>query len=65
MFEFLLRAWITVMHPAKPEAGQSTAEYALVMLAAAALAGLALTFINKSGIVSDLFGGVIKKILPI
>ena len=63
--EFLLRAWIMLMHPAKPEAGQSTAEYALVMLAAAALAGLALAFISKSGIASSLFGGVLKKILPI
>lgn len=64
MFEYLLRAWITVMHPAEPEAGQSTAEYALVMIAAAAVAGLVLMWANKTDIVSSLFDGVIKKILP-
>ena len=66
MFEFFLRAWIAVVHPTEPsEAGQSTAEYAIVMIAAAAIAGLVLMWANKTNVVSTLFNGVIKKILPI
>jgi hypothetical protein len=65
VLEFLLRAWITIAHPAEPEAGQSTAEYALVMIAAAAIAGLVVMWAHKTNIVSTLFNGVIKKILPI
>jgi hypothetical protein len=64
VLEFLLRAWITITHPAKPEAGQSTAEYALVMIGAAAIAGLVLMWAGKTDIIGNLFSGVIKKILP-
>jgi len=46
------------------EAGQSTAEYALVMIAAAAVAGLLLAWANKTDLVSGLFNTVIEKVLP-
>ena len=53
------------MHPAKPEAGARARPSTRWSRRRPRRGGLALTFINKSGIVSDLFGGVIKKILPI
>ncbi len=40
--------------------GQSTAEYALVIVAAAALAGLLISFLSKSGVVSGIFGKVVS-----
>jgi Flp pilus assembly pilin Flp len=45
------------------EAGQTTAEYALVILGAAAVAALLLAW-AKGGAVSDLFDKVLKAILP-
>jgi hypothetical protein len=66
MLELFLRAWIAVLDRIeRAEAGQSTAEYALVMIAAAAIAGLVLMWANKTNVVSGLFNAVIKKILPI
>ncbi len=41
------------------ESGQSTAEYALVIVAAAALGGLLISFLGKSGIVSGIFGKIV------
>jgi len=48
----------------RSEAGQSTAEYALVMIAAAAIAGLVVMWAHKTNLISGLFDGVIKKVLP-
>jgi len=63
--ELLLRIWITVLHRAETtERGQSTAEYALVMIAAAAVAGLVVMWAHKTNLISSLFGSVIKHILP-
>jgi Protein of unknown function (DUF4244) len=63
--ELLLRIWITVLHRAETtEQGQSTAEYALVMIAAAAVAGLVVMWAHKTNLISSLFGSVIKHILP-
>jgi hypothetical protein len=45
-------------------AGQTTAEYALVILGAAALATLLITWATNSNAVSGLFDKVIGKILP-
>jgi Flp pilus assembly pilin Flp len=42
------------------ESGQSTAEYALVIVAAAALAGLLVSFLSKSNIVSSIFGKIVS-----
>ena len=65
MLEFFLRAWIAVTnYVSRSEAGQSTAEYALVMIAAAAIAGLVVMWAHKTNLISGLFDGVIKKVLP-
>ena len=53
-----LRLWFT------REEGQTTAEYALVMLAAAAVAGLVLAWATKSHAMSRLFDAVIDKVIP-
>ena len=45
-------------------AGQTTAEYALVILGAAALATLLITWATNSNAISGLFDKVIGKILP-
>ncbi|MGZ4677211.1 MAG: DUF4244 domain-containing protein [Acidimicrobiia bacterium] len=46
------------------EAGQTTAEYALVILGAAAIGTLVLTWATKSHVIGKLFDTVIGKILP-
>jgi Flp pilus assembly pilin Flp len=61
----LLRFWITITAPfGADERGQTTTEYALVMLAAAAVAGLLLAWATKSHGVSKLFDAVIEKVQP-
>ncbi|MET0895328.1 MAG: DUF4244 domain-containing protein [Acidimicrobiia bacterium] len=46
------------------EAGQSTAEYALVILGAVAIATLLITWATGSHSITKLFDSVIAKILP-
>ena len=46
------------------ESGQSTAEYALVILGAVAIATLLITLATGSHAISKLFDSVIDKILP-
>lgn len=46
------------------EAGQSTAEYALVILGAVAIATLLITWATGSHAISKLFDSVVSKILP-
>ena len=46
------------------EAGQSTAEYALVILGAVAIATLLITWATGSHAISKLFDTVIEKVLP-
>lgn len=65
MSDVLLRMWITINARLVPcERGQTTTEYALVMLAAAAVAGLVLAWATKSHAISKLFDSVISKALP-
>ncbi len=45
------------------ESGQSTAEYALVIVAAAALAGLLISFLGHSSIVSGIFGKIVNFVM--
>jgi len=45
------------------ERGQTTAEYALVILGAAAIATLLIAWAKGSGAISDLFDEVVGKIL--
>ena len=61
----LLRLWLTVLTRLEPsEYGQATAEYALVMLAAAAIAGLVLAWATKSHAITRMFDSVIDKVIP-
>jgi len=46
------------------ELGQTTAEYALVILGAAAIATLLITWATKSDAITNLFDSVVSKILP-
>jgi hypothetical protein len=46
------------------EQGQSTAEYALVILGAVAIATLLITWATGSHAISKLFDSVVEKILP-
>ena len=65
MSKTLLRAWLVVLARIEVlESGQTTAEYALVMLAAAAVAGMVLAWATKSHTISRLFDTVIGKLVP-
>ena len=65
MLDVLWRAWFALTRRLdRSEAGQSTAEYALVMIAAAAIAGLVVMWAHKTNVVSGLFNAVIHKVLP-
>ena len=65
MSENLLRIWVTMLTRLdRDDSGQTTAEYALVMLAAAAVAGLVLGWATKSHTISRLFDTVIGKLIP-
>ena len=55
-----LRAWKFALG----ESGQSTAEYALVILGAVAIATLLITWATGSHAITKLFDGVINKVLP-
>ena len=46
------------------DVGQTTAEYALVILGAAAVATVLITWATKSDAVTNLFESVVSKILP-
>jgi hypothetical protein len=64
MSEVFMRVWSAAWGRARrSEAGQSTAEYALVMIAAAAIGGLVLTWAHKTNLVSGLFNSVVHKFL--
>jgi hypothetical protein len=63
--DLFLRVWVAFMQRVESnDAGQSTAEYALVMIAAAAVAGLLVMWAHKTNLISGLFNAVIKKVLP-
>ncbi|MDQ3946421.1 MAG: DUF4244 domain-containing protein [Actinomycetota bacterium] len=47
----------------RSEAAQTTAEYALVILGAAALAALLIAWVARAGAVDRLFGAVIERVL--
>ena len=65
MSDMLLRIWITMYTRLDPsERAQTTAEYALVMLAAAAVAGLVLAWATKSHAITRMFDVVIDKVMP-
>ena len=55
-----VRAWKAITS----ESGQSTAEYALVILGAVAIATLLITWATGSHAISQLFDSVIERVLP-
>ncbi|HXY93857.1 MAG TPA: DUF4244 domain-containing protein [Acidimicrobiia bacterium] len=57
-------AWLNARSLARDESGQTTAEYALVILGATALATLLITWATGSHAISKLFDTVIDKVLP-
>jgi Protein of unknown function (DUF4244) len=66
----MLRRFLAALHRAfttvrmiTSELGQTTAEYALVILGAAALATLLITWASKSHVIGKLFDTVIGKVL--
>ena len=54
----------TIRQRVQAEAGQTTAEYALVILGAAAVATLLVTWATGSDAITRLFDSVIDKIVP-
>ena len=65
MSDLFLRVWVAFMQRVESnDAGQSTAEYALVMIAAAAVAGLLVMWAHKTNLISGLFNADIRKGLP-
>jgi hypothetical protein len=60
----LLRLFVRLLHRSRPEHGQTTAEYALVILGAAAVATLLISWATKSHAIGKLFDEVIGKVLP-
>ena len=54
---------VTSVRSITSELGQTTAEYALVILGAAALATLLITWASKSHVIGKLFDTVIGKVL--
>ena len=65
MSDTLLLIWLAFHARFDPdERGQTTSEYALVMLAAAAVAGLVLAWATKSHAIGRMFDAVIGKVMP-
>ncbi len=66
MLQLLSNVLFSMLHRTeRSEAGQSTAEYALVMIAAATVAGLALTWAKHTLSISGLFDTVVHGLLHI
>ncbi len=65
-----LKAWLRALDRIRngakfgAEAGQTTAEYALVIIGVAAVASLLLAWATRSHAISNLFDAVINKITP-
>jgi hypothetical protein len=64
MPQMLRSSWSKLRDRLRIEAGQTTAEYALVILGAAAVATLLLTWATHSHAVGKLFDEVVDKVLP-
>jgi hypothetical protein len=63
--QLFLRIFVALRHRLdRAQQGQTTTEYALVMLAAAAVAGLVLAWATKSHAIARLFDAVIDKVIP-
>ena len=58
-----LRAWLVLRAPIEREAGQATVEYALVVLAAAAIALLLIAWAARSGKIGELLDRVFDQVM--
>ncbi len=58
-----LRAWLLLRAPIEREAGQATVEYALVVLAAAAIALLLIAWAARSGKIGELLDRVFDQVM--
>ncbi|HEV7524045.1 MAG TPA: DUF4244 domain-containing protein [Acidimicrobiia bacterium] len=66
MLQLLSNAVFSLLRRAeRSEYGQSTAEYALVMISAAAIAGLVLTWAKNTNLIGGLFDTVVHGLLHI
>lgn len=63
MFRRLVQSIASLADRIRVEVGQTTAEYALVILGAAAVATLLITWAGKSHAIGKLFDQVIGKVL--
>ena len=64
MLQLLSNALLSLLRRAdRSHSGQSTAEYALVMIAAAAIAGLVLTWAKHTDLIGGLFNSVVHGLL--
>ncbi len=59
-----LSAWNRRLLDSRDERGQATAEYALVLLGAAALAGLLVAWATKTDVIGRLLDSIFSKLLP-
>lgn len=48
----------------RTERGQSTAEYALVMVGVGALTTFVFKWLQSSGLLEELFGSIIRQLIP-
>jgi hypothetical protein len=60
----MLRRFGRFVRAFRAEVGQTTAEYALVILGAAAIGALLITWATKSHAIGKLFDEVVGKVLP-
>ena len=64
MLQLLSKTLLSLLRRAhRSQSGQSTAEYALVMIAAAAIAGLVLTWAKHTNLIGGLFDTVVHGLL--
>ncbi|MDQ1382772.1 MAG: hypothetical protein QOG65_151 [Actinomycetota bacterium] len=64
MLQLLSNVLHSLVHRSdRSEAGQSTAEYALVMISAGAIAGLVLTWAKHTNLIGGLFDTVVHGLL--
>ncbi len=64
VFAFRVEGWIRgISDRVRAQAGQSTAEYALVILAAAAIAMVLLAWARSSGRLPEFFDSIIDRIV--
>ncbi len=65
----LFAHWVTLRldqrFPARPEHGQATAEYALVIIGAVTIAGLLIAWAASSGSIGRLFDSAIDRVIQL